>query len=137
VIIADTSAWIDAQRGNRRSSGVHLERLLEREADVAVTEPVIMELLAGCRTDREVATTRRRLLGLTLARVGGLDTYERAAAVERACRRAGEPIRSGMDCLIAAVAIVNDATLLHSDRDFDVIARHTELEIEPVPRVGA
>lgn len=64
--------------------------------------------------------------------VGGLDTYERAAAIERACLRAGEPIRSGMDCLIAAVAIVNDATLLHSDRDFDAIARHTELRLEPV-----
>jgi len=132
MIIADTSAWIDFQRGSRRSSGVHLERLLEREADVAVTEPVIMELLAGCRTDREVATIRRRLLGLPLARVGGLDTYERAAAIERTCQRAGEPIRSGMDCLIAAVAIGNDATLVHSDRDFDVIARHTELRLEPV-----
>lgn len=46
--------------------------------------------------------------------------------------RAGEPVRSGMDCLIAAVAIRDDATLLHADRDFDVIARHTELRIEPV-----
>lgn len=92
-------------RGNLRASGAHLERLLERGADVAVTEPVMMELLAGCRTDREVAATRRALLGLTLARVGGLDTYERGAAVARACLRAGEPVRSGMDCLVAAVAI--------------------------------
>lgn len=116
-------------RGNLRASGAHLERLLERgDADVAVTEPVMMELLAGCRTDREVAATRRAPLGLTLARVGGLDTY---AAVARACLRAGEPVRSGMDCLIAAVAIRDDATLLHADRDFDVIARHTELRIEP------
>lgn len=135
MILADTSAWIDLRRGNRRAGGARLRRLLEVGADVAVTEPVVMELLAGCRGDHEVAATRRRLLGLTLARVGGLATYERAAAVERACRRADEPIRSGMDCLIAAVAIANDATLLHSDRDFDVIARHTELRLEPVGSV--
>ncbi|MGZ8597944.1 MAG: type II toxin-antitoxin system VapC family toxin [Actinomycetota bacterium] len=132
MIIADTSAWIDMRRGNDRSSTRHLRQLLERGADVTLTEPIIMELLAGCRNDREVAATRRRLLGLPLARVRGLETYERAAAVERACVRAGQPVRSGMDCLIAAVAIREGATLLHADRDFEVIARHTELRIEPV-----
>lgn len=30
-----------------------------------------------------------------------------------------------LDCLIAAYAIVNDATLLHSDRDFEYIAEAT------------
>lgn len=35
--------------------------------------------------------------------------------------------------LIAAVAIREGATLLHADRDFDTIARHTDLQIEPVP----
>ena len=129
MILADTSAWIDLQRSNQRAGGTHLERLLPRDADVAVTEPVIMELLAGCRTDGEVAATRRRLLGLTLARVGGLDTYERAAAVQRACLRAGEPVRSAIDCLIAAVAIVHDASLLHSDRDFDPFAQHLGLRV--------
>jgi predicted nucleic acid-binding protein len=132
MIIADTSVWIDLLRGGQRSGAAHLEGLLHRGDDVAMTEPVIMELLAGCRTDREVAATRRRLLGLPLVRVGGLDTFERAAAIERACWRAGDAIRSGMDCLIAAVAIANDATVLHSDRDFDTIARHTELRVEPV-----
>ncbi|MGZ5294241.1 MAG: PIN domain-containing protein [Actinomycetota bacterium] len=37
-----------------------------------------------------------------------------------------------MDCLIAAVAIREGATVLHADRDFDVIARHTDLRIEPL-----
>lgn len=133
MIIVDTSVWIDLLRANQRAGGAHLERLLARGGDVSVTEPVIMELLAGCRSDREVSSTRRRLLALRLVRVGGLETYERAAAVERACARSGEPIRNGIDCLIAAVAIREGASLLHSDGDFDSIARHTDLEIEPVP----
>jgi len=131
MIIVDTSTWIDFFRGNERASALYLRRLLGASGPVALTEPVIMELLAGCRDDPEVAATRRRLLGLPLLRVGGLETYERAAAVERACARSGEPVRDGMDCLIAAVAIGQDATLLHADRDFDTIARHTELRIEP------
>ena len=36
------------------------------------------------------------------------------------------------DCLVAAPVIRAGASILHKDRDFDVIARHTELRIEPV-----
>ncbi|MBA3764697.1 MAG: PIN domain-containing protein [Actinobacteria bacterium] len=45
-------------------------------------------------------------------------------------------MRTLNDCLIAAVAIRSGATVLHSDRDFDAIARHTELRIELVPSPG-
>jgi predicted nucleic acid-binding protein len=32
-----------------------------------------------------------------------------------------------LDCLVAAVAIRHNIPVLHRDRDFDVLARHTEL----------
>jgi predicted nucleic acid-binding protein len=35
------------------------------------------------------------------------------------------------DCLIAAVAIRNGVSVLHRDRDFEVIARHTDLKVLP------
>jgi predicted nucleic acid-binding protein len=34
-----------------------------------------------------------------------------------------------VDCLIAAVAIRTGTPLLHSDIDFDVLARHTDLQV--------
>jgi predicted nucleic acid-binding protein len=108
-----------------------LAGLLRRDAAIAVTEPVLMELLAGARSLREVRATRARLLMFPMLRVGGLETYERASAVWRACREAGEPVRNTVDCLIAAVAIREGASVLHQDGDFDVIARHTELRVEP------
>lgn len=37
--------------------------------------------------------------------------------------------RTLVDCLIAAVAMRYEAELLHADRDFDVIARHTPLRL--------
>ncbi|MGI8904565.1 MAG: PIN domain-containing protein [Solirubrobacteraceae bacterium] len=52
----------------------------------------------------------------------------------RACRRGGETIRTMLDCVIAAVAIREHAELLHHDRDFDAIARHTPLRLA---RAGA
>jgi predicted nucleic acid-binding protein len=52
-----------------------------------------------------------------------------AAEIYRACRRAGETIRSLNDCLIAAIAIRNDVPVLHNDRDFDVIRRYSDLRV--------
>ncbi len=40
----------------------------------------------------------------------------------------GFTIRSPFDCLIAACAIRNGVSLLHSDRDFNTIARFTRLQ---------
>ncbi len=57
------------------------------------------------------------------------EDYEEAAALYRRCRAGGETIRNLLDCLIAAVAIRNNAPVLHRDRDFDALARHTELQI--------
>jgi predicted nucleic acid-binding protein len=58
--------------------------------------------------------------------------YDAAAALYRRCRRQGETVRKLIDCLIAAVAIRATIPVLHNDRDFDVLARHTELQVAPV-----
>jgi predicted nucleic acid-binding protein len=54
------------------------------------------------------------------------------AELYRDCRRAGEPPRSLVDCLIAVPALGADATLLSADTDFERLARHTPLRLEPV-----
>jgi hypothetical protein len=132
LILPDSSAWIEELRSTGSPLHRAMRQLLEADAEIAVTEPVIMELLAGARSKRELAAPRRRLLAFTMLRVQDLVTYERASAVWRACRRAGEPVRNTLDCLIAAVAIREGASVLHADRDFDVIARHTELQVYPL-----
>jgi predicted nucleic acid-binding protein len=132
VILADTSAWIEEFRKSDTPVQLAMRRALASGAEVVVTEPVIMELLAGTRSTQELRATRARLLAFPMVRVDDLETYERAAAVWRICRAAGHTVRDTMDCLIAAVAIREGASILHADRDFDVIARHTELRIEPV-----
>jgi len=132
VILADTSAWGELYR--RTGSPTHraMANLLAERAALAVTEPVVMELLGARRSTRQLAHVRRRLLSLTMLRVGGLEMYERAAAIHRTCRIQGETIRSSIDCLIAAVAIREGVPILAADRDFEAIARHTALRLEPV-----
>jgi predicted nucleic acid-binding protein len=39
-----------------------------------------------------------------------------------------------IDCLIAAIAIRERVAVLHNDRDFDVLHRHSKLRIEPLLR---
>jgi predicted nucleic acid-binding protein len=132
VILPDTSAWVEEIRHTGSTVDRALESLLASDADVAVTEPVIMELLAGARSKDELRATRKRMLAFPMLRVDNLVTYERAAVIWRLCRAAGEPVRNTMDCLIAAVAIREGASILHADRDFDAMARHAGLRVEPV-----
>ncbi len=39
-------------------------------------------------------------------------------------------MRALTDCLIAVVALRQSLSVLHADRDFDVLARHTGLQAE-------
>lgn len=131
MILADTSAWVEFLRASGDPRDAALQALV-RTDDLIVTEPVAMELLAGARSERIAARIRAVLRQHLLAPVGGIETFEEAAAIYRTCRTAGDTVRNSIDCLIAAVAIRVGASILHKDRDFDVIARHTDLRIEPV-----
>ncbi|MDQ3823443.1 MAG: PIN domain nuclease [Actinomycetota bacterium] len=133
MIVADTSAWIELFRATESPVAVRLERLLAEGAPVAVTDVIVMELLAGTRAEDDALALRSRLLALSLLTLRGLADYEAAAALHRACRRAGENVRKLVDCLIAVPTIDAGATLLHADADFDVLARHTALRVESLP----
>jgi len=52
--------------------------------------------------------------------------FVRAAKLYRSLRKSGVTIRKPVDCMIASVAIEHHIRLLHNDRDFDYIARHSK-----------
>jgi predicted nucleic acid-binding protein len=123
VYLIDSSAWIEFLR--RTGSPAHLEvrRLVhEQPADVHLTEPVIMELLAGPNNPRTVHQLEKLVDGLPLLPVDGFLDYRAATIAARASRGRGHPVRSLVDCLIAAVAVRTGAALVHRDRDFDRLA---------------
>jgi hypothetical protein len=56
-------------------------------------------------------------------------TFIRAAEVYRSLRKRGVTIRKPVDCMIASVATEHDIPLLHNDRDFDYIAKYSNLRV--------
>jgi predicted nucleic acid-binding protein len=129
VILADTSAWVEYLRATGSPAHLRLWKLIDGEGELATTDVVAMELLAGAASQEEVVRLRRLLLRCQHLPVEGLADYEAAAELYRRCRAGGETVRSLTDCLIAVVAIRHEAALLHRDHDFDVLARHTPLRI--------
>jgi predicted nucleic acid-binding protein len=129
VILADTSAWVEYLRGTGSPAHLRLRELIAGQGELATTEVVVMELLAGAGAQEEVARLRRLLGRFELLPVEGLADYEAAADLSRRCRAGGETVRKLTDCLIAAVALRHGATLLHRDPDFEVLARHTRLRV--------
>jgi hypothetical protein len=87
-----------------------------------------MELFAGARNQQHLVQLRRLLAGTALMATEPGD-YDQAAALYRQCRISGDTPRKLIDCLIAAVAIRAGAPVLHSDTDFDALAKHTPLDI--------
>lgn len=129
MILVDSSAWVEFLRATGSPVHVSLRMALEHGAPLASTEVVVMEILAGARDEQDRERLRRLLHGLTFLAVEGLADYEQAAELYRRCRKAGETPRKLTDCLIAAVAIRNDAEVLCDDSDFLALARHAPLRL--------
>jgi len=132
VILVDTSAWIEFLRRSGSRADLAVTRLIQEDADLATTDPVVLELLCGAGSDERAATLRRFLLAFDHEATRSPGDYEDAATIYRMCRDRGETIRSLWDCLIAAVALRSGASVLHRDRDYEAIARHTTLVLERI-----
>jgi predicted nucleic acid-binding protein len=128
VILADTSAWVEFLRATGSDANLRLRALIEGD-QLATTDVVLMEVLAGARDDGHRDRLRALLARCEFVPVTGPRDYEDAADVYRACRQAGHTVRALTDCLIASVAMRAGVSVLHADRDFDAIARHAPLEI--------
>jgi predicted nucleic acid-binding protein len=131
MILADTSAWVEYDRGTESAVDRRLTELVEKDAPVAVTEPVIMEVLAGARDDRRETDLRRLLLRFELLGFDTASDFEGAARIYRRCRAAGVTPRGMVDCMIAAVAWRRNATLLAHDADMGSVAGVIGIEIDP------
>jgi predicted nucleic acid-binding protein len=126
VILIDTSAWIEFLRDTGSPACRAVDELLD--GDIAVCDPIRMELLAGARDELHLNDLRGLLARAEIVNTTPAD-YETAASLYRACRRQGETVRRLTDCLIAAAAIAARTPILHADADFDILARHTPLEV--------
>jgi predicted nucleic acid-binding protein len=131
VILADSSAWVEYDRATGSKADRRLRQLIADDGPLAVTEPVIMEVLAGARSEQQAASLRRLLLRFHLLRFDVVADFEGAARIYRRCRRSGITPRGMIDCMIAAVAWRCGAALLEADRDLRNVARVIGLDCDP------
>ena len=133
MILADTSAWVEFDRATGSAVDRRLTDLIAAGAPLAVTEPVVMEVLAGARSDARENDLRRLLLRFELVAVDPTADFEAAARIYRRCRRAGVTPRGLIDCLIAAVAWRRGAILLAQDVDLHRVAQMIGVAIDVPP----
>jgi hypothetical protein len=126
VILVDTSAWIEFLRDTGSPECNEVERLLDGQ--IAITDPVMMEVLAGARDEAHLHQLRGLIGRAQIEHCIPADFAE-GALLYRRCRVRGETVRRLFDCLIAAVAIRRSWPLLHFDADFETLARHSALEV--------
>jgi predicted nucleic acid-binding protein len=130
VILADTSAWVEYDKATGSAVDRRLTTLIAAGGPVAITEPVIMEVLAGARSDQRESDLRRLLLRFELLPFDVVADFDGAAHIYRHCRRAGVTPRGMVDCMIAAVALRRGATLLSHDADMDRLAEVTGIGLD-------
>lgn len=129
MIVVDTTVWIDFLEARGTAFDRHLTELIEEEAPISLVDIVYAEVLQGIRDEETFQQTRVSLRAHPILRPRGLETFETAANLYRTARRRGLTIRRSVDCLIAATCLESGAAIYHNDRDFDALARVSDLMI--------
>lgn len=130
MILADTSAWVEYDRATGSAVDQRLTALIATDGMLAVTEPVVMEVLAGARSGRQEAELRRLLLRFDLLRFDATTDFAAATTIYRRCRSAGITPRGMIDCMIVAVAWRRGAAVLARDADLSRVAQVIGIDLD-------
>ena len=130
MILADTSAWVEYDRATGSIIDQTMTSLItEGGTDLAVTEPVLMEVLAGAKDESRHSDLERLLQSFQWLSADPVADFAGAARAYRACRAGGITPRGLIDCMIASIAIRTGAQLLAADKDFADMARILPLQL--------
>ena len=133
MILVDTSVLSRVFRRRRPGPGEErfrgtVEGLLRADIPIGLPGIVLQELLSGIRDDREFNDLRERLQSsFTIIHATVADHVE-AARLRNVCTAKGVNL-SGVDCLIAAMAIAGGHELFAADDDFAQLAKHSKLRL--------
>lgn len=130
--LVDNSVWARLASGDPHVTA-RLRRIARAPADLFVTcPPQVLEFCHSARTPEEHARYREQIsLGFPLEQA---PDESLVLDIQSALWNAGLVRAAGsLDILIAGYALVNDATVLAADRDFEHIAAVTALQHEYIP----
>ena len=130
MILVDTSAWVEYDRATGSTADRRITDVIAGDGPLMFTEPVLMEVLAGARTDAREDDLRGMLLRFDLAKFDAVTDFDAATRIYRRCRQAGVTPRGMVDCMIAAVAYRRDLALLAWDADMFRVAEVIGIDID-------
>lgn len=126
LVFVDSSVWVDFFRGAETIATTALDVLLGRN-EAVIGDLVLMEVLQGYRSTREMRAAEAGLARLDCFDLAGMPRARKAAANYRHLRAAGITPRSAIDVLIASFCAEEKIGLLADDRDFVLMAPHIGL----------
>jgi predicted nucleic acid-binding protein len=99
------------------------------ERVLATGDLILAELPQGFATEAAARRAERVLAPLEFFSMAGREVAMRSAANCRRLRRRGVTIRKTMDLSVGTFCAMHGHELLHSDRDFDVLAQYLPLRV--------
>ena len=120
MVLVDTSVWIEFFDRNNPSVRGDLEPLL-RQGEVATAGLVLAELRRGCRSTPQVRGLLKAMEPLVYLEADR-DSWRRAGELVAECSARGFQVGIA-DCLLAALAMRESASIFTLDRDFERILR--------------
>lgn len=128
MIFVDTSVWVDFFNGRDSLKISYLIEAIQNER-VAIGDLIYTEVLQGFWSDRAFKICCSLLDSLVMFEMVGKNIALKSAENYRRLKKSGVTIRKTIDVLIATFCIENGHSLLHADRDFDLIAKHLPLMV--------
>jgi hypothetical protein len=129
-LFIDTSVWSLAFRRDAASTSPavrELVRAIEAGDAILTTGIVLQELLQGFAGPKHRTLIMDRFAALPLLIPDRRDHID-AAELRNHCRRRGLQIGT-IDALLAQLCIRHNLTMLSTDKDFQGVARHSELKL--------
>jgi predicted nucleic acid-binding protein len=129
VLLLDNSAW--ARLGRARLSPERLDLVTSwiEARELATCLPFLLEAGYSARSGRDHVVTFEELKMMPRIEIEA-DVERLALDAQRELALKGHHRLSPSDLLIAACAHHVEAGVLHYDRDYDLIVRHTSLEFD-------
>jgi len=128
MTLVDTTVWIDLFADRNTPQVSLFESLIAKREDICLCGVILTEVLQGIKDEKEYSKTLVVLSNLIYLPME-FNTFLLAADIYRSTRSKGITIRNSVDCMIAAVCIENNISILHNDKDFDLIAKEFDLDV--------
>jgi len=129
MIVVDSSVWIGQLRRAETPAVVKFKEIDEPYDNILVGDLILLEVLQGARDNAHAGSLERKLRNFAIEPMLDQTIAVKAVANYRMLRGLGITIEKTVDLIIATFCVERGHSLLHDDRDFDVMAPHIGLRV--------